>query len=530
MSNKHAVKIIALDFDGCVVTNKYPEIGEPIEKNIQKIKYEIDLGAKVILWTCRVGEMLEAAVKFCKDNDIRLHAVNENIPEIVESFGSDCRKIFANEYWDDRAVWMSEYDIGTFSNGYHTFDDLYEQRLVLSAALFNVYKDKAWKSRKHSDGQPCFCGEYFIVGIDTPLGPYTYHYENCHWDMFNCKELDMAPEWDGHTDKDVHRLMSLGRDSNIPEVACTCEYEKCCDSKEAQKPSGIERVYRYIRRTIRRIPGIIRDIFEKKSNMQTWAEREIEIACKHERAGNDTPDGEWDYGCACYESALKAFRSLTKDGHSGFSIGITKHILNRLIDGKPLTPIEDVPESWNDVSDRSCLKGEEVKYQCRRMSALFKYVYADGSVKYKNIDSHYCINIHNQSTYHSGLVQRIMDEMYPITMPYMPGEPIKVYCEDILTDKKNGDFDTVAVFYAIKPDGEKIEINRFFKEAKSDTGWDEITKEEYAERKVLAANLKGDDSCHKTCDGCVFNKENCTNPFDCIKDDFGFYTRYKSKM
>ena len=77
-------------------------------------------------------------------------------------------------------------------------------------------------------------------------------------------------------------------------------------------------------------------------SMQTWAEKEIEIACKR--------DGDWDYGCACYESALKAFKSLMGDGHSVFSIGVTKHILNRLIDGKPLTPIEDMDDWWGRIS------------------------------------------------------------------------------------------------------------------------------------------------------------------------------------
>lgn len=78
--------------------------------------------------------------------------------------------------------------------------------------------------------------------------------------------------------------------------------------------------------------------------------------------------------------------------------------------------------------------------------------------------------------------------MYPITMPYMPGKPIKVYCEDFLVDKKNGDFDTVGVLYAIKTENgkqEKIEINRFFREPEGDEegSWTEISKEEYYERK-----------------------------------------------
>jgi hypothetical protein len=76
--------------------------------------------------------------------------------------------------------------------------------------------------------------------------------------------------------------------------------------------------------------------------MSDWAKREVEIACKREAP--DRKDGEWDYGCACYESALKAYQSLMEDGHSGFSFSLTRQILNRLIDGKPLTPIEDIPE------------------------------------------------------------------------------------------------------------------------------------------------------------------------------------------
>ena len=216
-------------------------------------------------------------------------------------------------------------------------------------------------------------------------------------------------------------------------------------------------------------------------SIQTWAEKEIEIACKREREASGV-EKDWDYGCACYESAIKAYKSLMGDGHSGFSIGVTKHILNRLIDGKPLTPIEDTPDVWNDISDRNDEEGY-VCYQCKRMSALFKYVYVDGSVKYKNIDSFYCVDINNQSTYHSSLMQKIMDKMFPISMPYIPEEPIKVYCEDFLTDRKNGDYDTKGVFYMVKPDGEKIEINRFFKDSKD--GWDEIDKTEYEKRKSM---------------------------------------------
>lgn len=100
-------------------------------------------------------------------------------------------------------------DIGEISDGYHTFNSLYMQRLYLFAALVKAYKSKAWKTKRHEDGKPCFGGGWFLVGITTPMGDYTYHYELKDWDLFDCKELDIAPHFDGHTDKDINRILSL---------------------------------------------------------------------------------------------------------------------------------------------------------------------------------------------------------------------------------------------------------------------------------------------------------------------------------
>ena len=91
-------KIIAVDFDGCLATNKFPEVGEPINKTISRLKQEQANGAKVILWTNRRDKPLDDAVNFCKEQGIHLDAVNENLPEIIKAFGGDTRKIFANEY------------------------------------------------------------------------------------------------------------------------------------------------------------------------------------------------------------------------------------------------------------------------------------------------------------------------------------------------------------------------------------------------------------------------------------------------
>lgn len=322
--------IIAVDFDGTLCENKWPEIGMPNEELIEYLKKRQTNGEKLILWTNRVGNRLDEAVKWSAEKGLVFDAVNENLPEIVEAFGVDSRKIFANEYIDDR---------------------------------------------------------------NRSIG--------------SCRE---------------------------------------------------------------------------KSSIERWAENEVAIACRREKP--DRKDGEWDYGCACYESALKAFHSLCEDGHSGFSIGLTKAILNRLINNKPLLPIEDTNEVWSDISDMSGLKGEECNYQCKRMSSLFKYVYADGTVKYRDVDRYHGVNINcPDAPYHSGLIDTVMDELYPITMPYMPADrAYKVYTEEFLVDPKNGDFDTVGILYVITPSLERVEINRYFKEAPN--GFAEIDEAEYVKRKM----------------------------------------------
>ena len=87
---------------------------------------------------------------------------------------------------------------GETSDGYHTFNELYHHRAVLFSVIVANYPDRAWKSKKHHDGT--MYDNMFIVGIDTPDGQATYHYDiDPYWVMFKCRVLDNAPEWDGHT-------------------------------------------------------------------------------------------------------------------------------------------------------------------------------------------------------------------------------------------------------------------------------------------------------------------------------------------
>ena len=110
---------------------------------------------------------------------------------------------------------MAEYI--EMSDGYHTFADLYEQRLILSAALAKN-NPHAWKSKRHEDGSVPFGGGWFIMGFDTDEGCYTYHYELKDWGLFQCKELEKGKPWDGHTSKDVRRLLSIPAADVAPVV------------------------------------------------------------------------------------------------------------------------------------------------------------------------------------------------------------------------------------------------------------------------------------------------------------------------
>ena len=96
--------ILAVDFDGTLCENKYPRIGAPNRALIDSLIVARSKGDKVILWTCRAGKELSAAVKWCKGLGLEFDAVNDNLPEIVETFGSNNRKIFAHYYIDDRSL------------------------------------------------------------------------------------------------------------------------------------------------------------------------------------------------------------------------------------------------------------------------------------------------------------------------------------------------------------------------------------------------------------------------------------------
>ncbi len=97
-------RVIAVDFDGTLCESEFPKIGAPKADVIRELKERQKHGDSVILWTCREGTLLRAAVRWCTNHGLRFDAINENLPERIKKYGGDPRKIYADEYWDDRAV------------------------------------------------------------------------------------------------------------------------------------------------------------------------------------------------------------------------------------------------------------------------------------------------------------------------------------------------------------------------------------------------------------------------------------------
>ena len=230
-----------------------------------------------------------------------------------------------------------------------------------------------------------------------------------------------------------------------------------------------------------------------------WAEQECRIACKKENPDFNFDSNDFDYGCSCYKSALKAYKSLTEDGHSGASWGFTKRILERLMDGQPLTPITDEDFFLNQKEDMPHMASDEwlkehglkSEVQCPRMSSLFRREYLDGRIVYQDINRDYFIDIEDPSNTFSSN-SSFLDEMFPITMPYAPTKgKYKIYTQTFLCDEKNGDFDTKGILYVITPEGERVEVGIYMTERNGKM--ERISKEEYEEllaRRIDKVSIK----------------------------------------
>jgi len=99
-------------------------------------------------------------------------------------------------------------DPGDVSDGFHTFNELYEHRQLLFICLMRSNTDISWRAKLHGDGS-CFDG-WFVAGMHLPTGDITYHIKDENWvllDDCGIETTNKCPEWDGHSSYDVvHRL------------------------------------------------------------------------------------------------------------------------------------------------------------------------------------------------------------------------------------------------------------------------------------------------------------------------------------
>ena len=152
-------------------------------------------------------------------NDINLH--HRPIP--VSEFESGFNYGLNQAMWEiANAPTLTQPPItGDTSDGYHTFNELYHHRAVLFSVICNDRPEVAWKSKRHHDGT--MYDGMFIVGIDTPEGQATYHYDiDPYWNLFRVKELELAPEWDGHTPGEAIRRIGTLTQPNEPLTCDGC--------------------------------------------------------------------------------------------------------------------------------------------------------------------------------------------------------------------------------------------------------------------------------------------------------------------
>lgn len=95
-------KIIAVDFDGTIVQDQYPDIGKALPFAFETLKMLQKEGHRLILWTYRFGGKLDEAVEFCRENGVEFYAVNRSFPEEKYNEREASRKIHADLFIDDR--------------------------------------------------------------------------------------------------------------------------------------------------------------------------------------------------------------------------------------------------------------------------------------------------------------------------------------------------------------------------------------------------------------------------------------------
>lgn len=221
-------------------------------------------------------------------------------------------------------------------------------------------------------------------------------------------------------------------------------------------------------------------------SIDIWAKREVELA-KNEALKSGSDNCSAHYICECLNSALKAFKSLIEDGHSGASVEQALMFLQRLVRGFPLTPIdEDTTWVKSSVSESGT-----TTYQCARMTSLFKDVDREGNITYSDVHRVVCVNKDDLQApvWYNGFVSKIVNSIYPIKFPYYTSsDPIIAYVSEHTTSVTE-DFDTMCIDSVKLYNGETVNVKRFFKEDTNTNSWVEIDEEEYNRRVEIEKTL-----------------------------------------
>lgn len=201
--------------------------------------------------------------------------------------------------------------------------------------------------------------------------------------------------------------------------------------------------------------------------MTEWAENEVKLVCKDFNS----------YGGAPFDAALKAYKALMRCGLTGFQYPYARDILEKLINEIPLSPITDEDFVNADGFDGS--NGVKTA-QCRRKYSLFRDETKDGKLSYHDVRRQFCVNVENPSDSFSSGISNFIDELFPITMPYMPIKgQYKVYVKTWLTDESHGDYDVHEVIGFEDPNGKWFDYHLF--EYYGDDNVEIVTSEERME-------------------------------------------------
>lgn len=226
----------------------------------------------------------------------------------------------------------------------------------------------------------------------------------------------------------------------------------------------------------------------EESPMIKWARREVEIVLQQLTQRHQITN----YDRECYTAALEAFEFLCKQGHSGYSFTETFKILTRLCNRQPLCYINEDDFEQEGLGMDNCnreINGPligKTSYQCLRMPSLFKHVWEDGKVTYRDHDRILCIDSENiNNTFYWGFAAQFVDQMFPITLPYMPmpGKHYRIYVTSFTTNS----MDVCAINQIVEPSGNIVKVDRYFKFT-DDEEWNgrpvEITHDKYEELKA----------------------------------------------